>query len=125
MLTEIRVPLREDSGSAYQKVDRRAGDWAVVAAGASVTLEHGVIARAGLALAAVGSGVTCAEAEAALVGEPPSDRLFEDAARLAAASANPVSDQRGSAKYKRHAAAVLTNRALRRATERALRGAEA
>ena len=34
MLIEIRVPLREASGSAYEKVDRRVGDWAVAAAGA-------------------------------------------------------------------------------------------
>ncbi len=123
MLVEIRVPLRDDSGSAYEKVDRRVGDWAVAAAGVSVTLGEGTIARAGIALAAVGSDVTCTEAEASLVGEPPSDELFANAARLAAASASPVTDQRGSAEYKRHVAMVLTERALRRATERALRGA--
>ena len=41
MLVEIRVPLREASGSAYEKVDRRVGDWAVVAAGASTTSQTG------------------------------------------------------------------------------------
>jgi carbon-monoxide dehydrogenase medium subunit len=122
MLIEIRVPLLEDSGSAYEKVDRRVGDWAVAAAGVSVTLDDGTIARAGIALAAVGADVTCAEAEAFLAGKPPSEELFAEAARLAAASSSPVSDQRGSADYKRHVAAVLTERALRRATERALRG---
>ena len=55
MLVEIRVPLAEATGSAYAKVDRRVGDWAVAAAGASVTLSRGKIARAGVALAAVGS----------------------------------------------------------------------
>ena len=70
MLVEIRVPLREASGSAYEKVDRRVGDWAVAAAGASLTLsKDGVIARAGVALAAVGSDVTSREAEETLVGE--------------------------------------------------------
>ncbi|MDO8210633.1 xanthine dehydrogenase family protein subunit M [Conexibacter sp. CPCC 206217] len=121
MVTEIRVPLVADSGSAYEKVERRVGDWAVAAAGASVRLEGGAIAAAGIALTAVGAGVTAPEAEAALVGNAPSDELFEQAARIAADGANPVGDQRGTAAYKRHAAAELTRRALRRATARALR----
>jgi carbon-monoxide dehydrogenase medium subunit len=119
MLVEIRVPLRAGSGSAYAKVDRRAGDWAVVAAGASVEVADGVIVRAGVALAAAGADVTSAEAEAALAGRPPSDELFARAGALAAAACSPVSDQRGSAAYKRHAAGVLTERVLRRAAARA------
>jgi aerobic carbon-monoxide dehydrogenase medium subunit len=120
MLTEIRVPLHAAAGSAYEKVDRRVGDWAVAAAGASVTLAgDGTIERAGIALAAVGADVTSSEAEAALAGrEPTLDRLGE-AARLAAAACSPVTDQRGSAEYKRHVAAVLADRALTRAAERA------
>jgi carbon-monoxide dehydrogenase medium subunit len=121
MVTEIRVPLHPDSGSAYEKVERRVGDWAVAAAGAAVRLQGGTIAQAGLALAAVGSDVTSPEAEAALAGATPSEELFEEAARLAAAACDPVTDQRGSAEYKRHVAGELTRRALRRATARALR----
>jgi aerobic carbon-monoxide dehydrogenase medium subunit len=120
MLVEIRVPVREGSGSAYEKVDRRTGDWAVVAAGASVEVADGVIARAGIALAAVGGDITSAEAEASLAGAAPSDEAFTRAAVLAADACSPVSDQRGSAEYKRHAAGVLTERVLRRATTRAL-----
>jgi carbon-monoxide dehydrogenase medium subunit len=123
MLIEVRVPLHQESGSAYEKVDRRVGDWAVAAAGASVALAGGAIATAGVALAAVGSGVACAAAETVLAGETPSDDLFARAAEVAAAACEPVSDQRGSAEYKRHVAGVLTERALRRATERALWGA--
>jgi carbon-monoxide dehydrogenase medium subunit len=120
ILTEIRVPSAEGSGSAYEKVDRRVGDWAVVAAGASVTLAgDGTIARAGIALAAAGGDITCPEAEEALAGRPPSDELFERAAALTAAACRPVTDQRGSAAYKRHVAGVLTERALRRAAARA------
>jgi carbon-monoxide dehydrogenase medium subunit len=121
MVTEIRVPLHPDAGSAYEKVERRVGDWAVAAAGAAVRLEGGTIAHAGIALAAVGSGVTSPEAEAALVGQTPSEERFQEAARLAAEHCDPVTDQRGSAEYKRHVAAELTRRALRRATARALR----
>jgi aerobic carbon-monoxide dehydrogenase medium subunit len=120
MLVEIRVPLQGDSGSAYEKVDRRVGDWAVAAAGASITLDNSTIAAAGIALAAVGArDVRCAEAEEALVGEAPSDELFAQAAEHARAACNPVSDQRGSAEYKRHVAGVLIERTLRRAAERA------
>jgi len=121
MVTEIRVPLHADAGSAYEKVERRVGDWAVAAAGAAVRLEGGAIAQAGIALAAVGSEVTSPDAEQALIGGAPSEELFEEAARLAAAAAEPVTDQRGSAEYKRHVAGELTRRALRRATARALR----
>jgi carbon-monoxide dehydrogenase medium subunit len=123
MLVEIRVPLREATGSAYEKVDRRVGDWAVAAAGASLTVAGDEIEQAGLALAAVGAAeVTCTEAEQALIGQAPSDELFVRAAKLASAACSPVTDQRGSAEYKRHVAGVLIERTLRRAAQRA--GAE-
>jgi carbon-monoxide dehydrogenase medium subunit len=121
MLLEIRVPLRDDSGSAYEKLDRRVGDWAVVAAGAALTLRRGRIAEAGIALAAVGAAVSSSEAEAALRSRAPSDGVLKAAAATAAEHTKPVSDQRGSAQYKRHVAGVLTERALRRALTRALR----
>jgi carbon-monoxide dehydrogenase medium subunit len=120
MLVEIRVPLRRASGSAYEKVDRRVGDWAVAAAGTSLTVSDGIIQGAGVALAAVGSEVTSREAEETLAGQPPSEELFRRAAAAAATACRPVSDQRGSAEYKRHVAGVLTERALLRAATRAL-----
>jgi carbon-monoxide dehydrogenase medium subunit len=119
LLVEIRISLRERSGSAYEKIDRRVGDWAVAAAGASVAIADGVIAWAGIALAAVGAEVTCAEAQEGLRGSEPSEAAFAQAGQLAAAACSPVSDQRGSAEYKRHVAGVLTARALRRAAARA------
>jgi carbon-monoxide dehydrogenase medium subunit len=124
MLVEIRVPLRANSGSAYAKVDRRVGDWAVVAAGAALTLEGGTIAEAGIALAAVGGEITSSAAEDALRGEPPSGETFARAAALAAAACEPVTDQRGSAEYKRHVAGVLVERVLTRACARATRAEE-
>jgi aerobic carbon-monoxide dehydrogenase medium subunit len=122
MLVEIRVPLPTSSGSAYEKVARRVGDWAVAAAGASVSLAGGTIERARIALTAVGGNITATEAEQVLAGRTPSDELFAEAGRAAAAACSPVGDQRGSARYKRHAAGELTQRALRRATARALAG---
>ncbi|HTU30900.1 MAG TPA: xanthine dehydrogenase family protein subunit M [Solirubrobacteraceae bacterium] len=120
MLVEIRVPLRKHTGSAYEKVNRRVGDWAVAAAGAALTVTDGVISHAGIALVAVGSEVASPAAQEALVGQEPSEELFERAAAAAASACTPVTDQRGSAEYKRHAAGVLAARAMSRAATRAV-----
>jgi carbon-monoxide dehydrogenase medium subunit len=124
LLVEIRVPMTAGSGSAYEKVDRRIGDWAVAAVGAALTVQDGEITAAGIGLAAVGGEITCDEAQALLVGGPPSDERLQEAARAAAASARPVTDQRGSAEYKRHVTGVLTARALQRAATRAVKDGE-
>jgi carbon-monoxide dehydrogenase medium subunit len=126
MLVEIRVPLgevRSRQGSAYEKLDRRVGDWAVVAAGAAVTLRDGIVVEAGVALAAAGGDITSAEAESWLAGKGPTGEVLAQAAEKAAQATDPVTDQRGSAEYKRHVAGVLTERALQRAAVRA-RGKE-
>lgn len=120
MLVEIRVPLHEDHGSAYEKVERRVGDWAVAAAGAALRLEGGKIAEAGIALTAVGGEVPSARAQDSLAGQAPSEEAFASAAAIAAEDCSPTTDQRGSVEYKRHLANELTQRALRRAVARAL-----
>ncbi|MGX1617692.1 FAD binding domain-containing protein [Micromonospora chalcea] len=120
ILVEIRLPVRTGCGSAYEKVERRAGDWAVVSAGAAVWLDGGVISDARVGLAAVGPNTTgIPEISAALRGQEPSESLFEQAGAIAARSCDPATDQRGSADYKRHLADELTRRTLRRAVERA------
>ncbi|XVU22592.1 FAD binding domain-containing protein [Actinoplanes sp. CA-054009] len=121
MLIEIRIPLRPGGGSAYEKVERRAGDWAVVSAGAAVWLApDGTIADARVGLAAVGPNTTgIPEISAALTGHEPAEELYEQAGAIAARSCDPATDQRGSAEYKRHLANELTRRTLRRAVERA------
>jgi carbon-monoxide dehydrogenase medium subunit len=120
MLVEVRVPLHEDHGSAYEKVERRVGDWAVAAAGAALRLEGGKIAEAGIALTAVGGEVPSARAQDSLSGQAPSEEAFASAAAIAAEDCSPTTDQRGSVEYKRHLANELTQRALRRAVARAL-----
>ncbi|MEU7714486.1 FAD binding domain-containing protein [Micromonospora chalcea] len=120
ILVEVRLPVRPGCGSAYEKVERRAGDWAVVSAGAAVWLDGGVISDARVGLAAVGPNTTgIPEISAALRGQEPSESLFEQAGAIAARSCDPATDQRGSADYKRHLADELTRRTLRRAVERA------
>jgi aerobic carbon-monoxide dehydrogenase medium subunit len=113
ILVELQVPLWA-TGSAYIKVDRRAGDWAVAAAAAAVRISDGVITDAGIGLTAVGPFVA-AEAEASLRGRSPTEETFAAAGRLAAEHCRPSADQRGPVDYKRHLAGELTVRALRTA----------
>src|SRR5215469_8871695 len=103
VVTEIRAPLRPGTGSAYVKVERRAGDYAVAAAGAP----HSV----------------AAETEQAILGRPADEATLDLAATAAAEECAPVADQRGPSDYKRALAGELTKRALRTAIARA-RGQE-
>jgi carbon-monoxide dehydrogenase medium subunit len=121
LLTEVRLPLRRGGGSAHEKVERRAGDWAIAAASAAVWIDGGRIVDAGIALSAVGpTSVHAARAAGALHGNSPSEELFAEAGKMAAEDCSPFADGRGPVDYKRHLAGVLTKRALRRAVARAL-----
>jgi carbon-monoxide dehydrogenase medium subunit len=116
MLTEIRVPIRPNGSSAYEKVERRIGDWAIAAAGVAVWLDGGVISEIGIGLAAVDAPhMVAAAAEDAARGQAPSAELVDHVGNLAAEATSPNTDQRGPADYKRHLAGELTKRALRRA----------
>src|SRR6266516_2243110 len=120
ILTEIRIPIRPGGGSAYEKVGRRVGDWPVGAAGAALWLDGDTITDAGIGLTAVGArNFAAAEAEEFLRGAAATGDNFTQAGQIAAGHCRPVSDQRGPAAYKRHLAAELTARALRRAAGRA------
>jgi carbon-monoxide dehydrogenase medium subunit len=121
LLTEVRLRKRPGGGSAHEKVERRAGDFAIAAASAAVWLEGSTIADAGLALSAVGlTTVDVTRAQELLRGQSPSDELFAQAGEIAAQDCSPMADGRGPVDYKRHLAGALTRRALRRATARAL-----
>jgi aerobic carbon-monoxide dehydrogenase medium subunit len=122
ILTEVRLALRPGAGSAHEKVERRAGDWAIAAASAAVWIDDGAIAEAGVALSAVGlTTVHLTRAEELLRGKAPTEELFAEAGAMASEDCSPMADGRGPVDYKRHLAGVLTQRALRRATARALR----
>ena len=119
MLVEVRIPVRHHTSSAYAKVERRVGDWAVTAAGAAITLDGDAIATARVGLTAVNpDAAALAEISAALVGRPATEEVFADAGRRAAQACEPVTDTRGTAEYKRHLASELTIRTLRSAAER-------
>jgi aerobic carbon-monoxide dehydrogenase medium subunit len=120
LLAEIRVPINNGTGSAYEKVSRRVGDWSIAAAGAVLQLDHDAIHEAGLGLTAVGADhFVAAEAEDYLRGRAPGEDTFKAAASIAAEHCHPAADQRGPEDYKRHLVAELTARALRRAAARA------
>ena len=125
MVTEVRIPLHVGGGqfsSAHEKVERRAGDWAIAAASAAIWLDGQTIADAGIGLSAVGATtVHLARAEELLRGQAPSEELFAQAGAIASEDCSPVADGRGPVDYKRHLAGVLTARALATATSRALR----
>jgi carbon-monoxide dehydrogenase medium subunit len=122
MLTEVRLPVRAGAGSAHEKVERRAGDWAIAAASAALWLDGDTIADAGIGLSSVGlTTLELPRAEELLRGQPPSDELFAQCGAIASEDCSPLADGRGPVDYKRHLVGVLTKRALRRAAARALR----
>jgi carbon-monoxide dehydrogenase medium subunit len=119
IVTEIRVPIRPGAGSAYSKVHRCTGDYAVAAAGAIVWLDGDTITDAGIALAAVGAPHNVGAAtEDAIRGRSADDDTLELAAATASGECNPYTDQRGPADYKRALVAELTKRALTAAIAR-------
>jgi aerobic carbon-monoxide dehydrogenase medium subunit len=120
MLTEVRIALRPGAGSAHEKVERRAGDWAIAAASAAVWIDHDLVRDLGIALSAVGlTTIHLTRAEELLRGKVPSDELIAQAGQVASEDCSPGADGRGPIDYKRHLAGVLTQRALRRAIARA------
>jgi carbon-monoxide dehydrogenase medium subunit len=123
LLAEVRVPVRPGTGSAYEKVARRVGDWSVAAAGAVLRLggsaQNPVVTDAGIGLTAVGAEhFVAAQAEEYLVGRKADAESFAAAGAIAAEHCHPVADQRGPEDYKRHLVAELTTRALHRAAAR-------
>lgn len=122
MVTEVRVPVpTRPSGGAYLKLERKIGDYASVAVAAHLELAgDGSIAAAGLALTSVAPINRKVDvAEAALVGQQPSEALFAEAGELAAAASEPRDDVRGTAEWKRQVVRTFTRRALATAAEQA------
>ncbi len=122
MVTEVRIHVPAGrSGGEYLKLERKIGDYATVAVAAHLELgDDGAISAGGLALTSVNpTNTPVPEAEALLVGNPPSDELFAEAGRLAAAAAEPHSDVRGTAEWKRQVVRTYTRRALATAASRA------
>lgn len=122
LLVEIRVaaPAR-GSADAYQRlIPRSEMDIAVVGVGASITVDaEGTCTAARIALGAVGPRAFVAEdAAASLVGTKVDEAALVEAGRLASEAAQPISDKRGTAEYRREIAGVLTRRVVAEAARR-------
>ncbi|MCZ2805935.1 xanthine dehydrogenase family protein subunit M [Modestobacter sp. VKM Ac-2983] len=114
LLVEIRVPkLGEGWGVRYEKFNRVAQAWSIVAVAAAVRREDGRIAEARIGLTNMGPTPLRASAtEAALVGVDVSMETVTAAAAQAAEGTSPSNDLNAQADYRQHLAQVLTRRAV-------------
>jgi carbon-monoxide dehydrogenase medium subunit len=109
-------PARGERAGGYLKLERRVGDFATVGVAVAIETSGRTVTRAGIALTGVGGSTIGASAAAgALVGEPLTEQKIELAARLAGEAAQPRTDHRGSAEYKRHMVRTFVARLLSRA----------
>jgi aerobic carbon-monoxide dehydrogenase medium subunit len=97
----------------YLKLERRVGDFATVGVAVAIETSADKVVRAGIALTGVGgSTIGATEAAAALTGSPLTADTIDAAADLAASAAQPRTDHRGSAEYKRQMVRVFVRRIL-------------
>lgn len=114
LLTAIRVPkLGPGWSSHYEKFNRVAQAWSIVAVAALVRRSNGSIAEARVGLTNMGSTpLRAAATEQALTGVAASAEAVAAAAEHAADATTPPSDLSGQADYRSHLARVLTRRAV-------------
>ena len=124
VVTEVRVPVGKGrGGGAYLKLERKVGDFATVAVAVHLHLDGNKVETAGIGMTAVGpTNIKATEAEKVLLGEEPTDEVIAEAARLAAAAAEPKDDIRGTAAYKKDVVRVFVQRGLKTAIGRAREG---
>jgi len=119
--TAIRIALPTGhAGGSYHKLERKVGDFATVAVSVQVELDGRKAKSAGIGLTSVGAtNIKAKEAEKALIGHELKDDVIAEAARLAAAAAEPKDDIRGTAAYKKDMVRVFVQRGLKAALARA------
>ena len=124
LLVAVEIPALVHQGWGFDEVARRAGDFALAAAGVVLQVEQGRIACARVALTGVGDvPLRCPGAEALLAGraldQAPDPALLEQAAQAACDGLQPRQDLQASAALRLHLAGVVVHRALRKAWQRA------
>jgi carbon-monoxide dehydrogenase medium subunit len=109
-----RVPPAQGTRKGtYLKLERRVGDFATVGVAINLEMSGGTVNRAGIALTGVGgNNIKCTAAEQALAGKSLNGSTIDQAARLAAEAAQPKTDVRGSAEFKRHIVYTFVQRGL-------------
>lgn len=121
LLTEIHVPkLPPQTGWGFDEVARRAGDFALAAVAATVSVSGGAMKEARIALTGVGqTPMRASEAEALLVGQKLEAKLMARVIEAVRAAIKPETDLHASSDYRRQLAGTLVGRALAAALQRA------
>ena len=121
ILTEIRIPApAAGSGSAYKKIERKVGDYAISAAAVNLIMDGDVCTSVRIGLTNVSPVPMRAKgAEAALIGQVVTDSVIEAAGQAAANECDPSKDLRGSVAYKRDITRIMVKRAINAAVKRA------
>jgi aerobic carbon-monoxide dehydrogenase medium subunit len=121
MVTAVRIPVpTAGHGYAYEKLKRKVGDYATAAAAVILTVAQGKVATCSIGLTNLSETPLWAEEAAkAVIGTALDAATLKKAAAAAEAIANPASDNRGPAAYRKKMAGVMTARALQRAKARA------
>ncbi|HEX3648563.1 MAG TPA: xanthine dehydrogenase family protein subunit M [Pseudonocardiaceae bacterium] len=113
ILVEVQVPKYTGWGAHYEKFNRVAQAWSIVAVAAAVRVAGGTFAEARVGLTNMGATPVRATAvEQALVGQPATAESVRSAAAHAAEGTHPTSDANSDADFRRHLATVLTSRAV-------------
>ena len=116
VMTDVRLPAFDGYGFGYQKFNRRAEDWAMVAVCALVRVEDGVLADVRIGLTNMGSTpLRATAAEEALRGQPAEAAAIRRGADLADEGTTPPADLNATEQYKRHLARVMCRRAVQEA----------
>jgi aerobic carbon-monoxide dehydrogenase medium subunit len=117
ILVEVRIPkLTGQWGMHYEKFQRVAQAWSIVAVAAAVRRDDGHIAEARIGLTNMGpTPLRARAAEEALAGADASAEAIAAAAERAAEGTSPSSDLNAAADYRQHLARVLTRRAVSKA----------
>ncbi|HEX3590580.1 MAG TPA: xanthine dehydrogenase family protein subunit M [Pseudonocardiaceae bacterium] len=113
ILVEVRVPKHTGWSAHYEKFNRVAQAWSIVAVAATVRVADGKFAEAKVGLTNMAATPVRATAvEQALVGQPATADAVRAAAAHAAEGTHPTSDTNSDAEFRRHLATVLTSRAV-------------
>jgi carbon-monoxide dehydrogenase medium subunit len=122
LLISLNIPRPEPHSAAryLRFIPRNEMDIAVAGAGVAVTITDGTITSARVSLASVApTPLYVKAAEEAIIGKPATEETIATAAAIAKQAAQPITDMRGTAGYRRHLCAVLTRRALSSAIAKA------
>jgi carbon-monoxide dehydrogenase medium subunit len=121
LVSEVAVKMPpKGSGGAYIAFKRSAPVYPTASAAVQLTMDRDVCKDAAIALGCVGlTAIQARDAEAALRGQRITDKTISAAMEAARAAADPQSDMRGSAEYKRALVGALVKRAIAMAVRRA------